>query len=243
MNTDCRQARRYHWLSEGLRSFVDEPHAAIAGPVQGQIANLTDRRAALSRSCQVELVQDDPDRVVATLRRLARRAGGQRRHMYLRQRPPTCACPLGTTCARLMCCCGACVAHSRQRRTRAEGLRRSAPGPGVGARTVEALAMVSEVIHGAPYRFSDPAAFHSPTVARMAILFQCRSGVRRDNSRAAARCRAREARPRRQAVRDPAAGRTGTRARAEREGPTFALFIERERVRSGRPGGGAGASA
>lgn len=31
--------------------------------------------------------------------------------------------------------------------------------PGVGARTIESLAMVSEVIHGAPYRFSDPARF------------------------------------------------------------------------------------
>src|ERR1700761_3257335 len=26
MNGDRRQARRYHWLSEGLRSFVEEPH-------------------------------------------------------------------------------------------------------------------------------------------------------------------------------------------------------------------------
>ena len=31
--------------------------------------------------------------------------------------------------------------------------------PGVGARTVRALAMVAEVVHGAPYRFSDPARF------------------------------------------------------------------------------------
>lgn len=31
--------------------------------------------------------------------------------------------------------------------------------PGVGARTILALAMVAEVIHGAPYRFSDPARF------------------------------------------------------------------------------------
>jgi hypothetical protein len=31
--------------------------------------------------------------------------------------------------------------------------------PGVGARTVLALAMAAEVIHGAPYRFSDPARF------------------------------------------------------------------------------------
>src|SRR6202051_2964520 len=46
MNGDRRQARRYHWLSEGLRSFVDEPHAAIDGVEQGVIVNLTDRRGA-----------------------------------------------------------------------------------------------------------------------------------------------------------------------------------------------------
>jgi hypothetical protein len=45
MNGALKQARRYHWLSEGLESFVDEPHAAIDGPEQGEIANLTDHRA------------------------------------------------------------------------------------------------------------------------------------------------------------------------------------------------------
>ncbi|HWG78428.1 MAG TPA: DUF763 domain-containing protein, partial [Stellaceae bacterium] len=44
MNGERRQARRYHWLSEGLRSFVEEPHAAIDGIEQGVIVNLTDRR-------------------------------------------------------------------------------------------------------------------------------------------------------------------------------------------------------
>ena len=45
MNGDKRQARRYHWHSESLRSFVEEPHSAIDGPEQGEIVNLTDRRA------------------------------------------------------------------------------------------------------------------------------------------------------------------------------------------------------
>src|SRR5207342_1280170 len=56
MNGDRRQARRYHWLSEGLTSFVDEPHAAIEGPGQGEIANLTDHRAETSRRMQLELL-------------------------------------------------------------------------------------------------------------------------------------------------------------------------------------------
>ncbi|MFL5154684.1 MAG: DUF763 domain-containing protein, partial [Microvirga sp.] len=49
MNGDAKYARRYHWLSEGLTSFVDEPHSAIDGPQQGVIVNLTDHRAERSR--------------------------------------------------------------------------------------------------------------------------------------------------------------------------------------------------
>src|SRR6185295_7337678 len=56
MNGDKRQARRYHWHSEALRSFVDEPHSAIDGPTQGEIINLTDHRAERSRSAQLDLL-------------------------------------------------------------------------------------------------------------------------------------------------------------------------------------------
>jgi hypothetical protein len=56
MNGDKRQARRYHWHSESLKSFVDEPHSAIDGPAQGEIVNLTDHRAELSRSAQLDLL-------------------------------------------------------------------------------------------------------------------------------------------------------------------------------------------
>jgi uncharacterized protein len=45
MNGDNKQARRYHWHSEDLKSFVDEPHSAIEGSAQGVIVNLTDNRA------------------------------------------------------------------------------------------------------------------------------------------------------------------------------------------------------
>jgi hypothetical protein len=65
MNGDKRQARRYHWYSEGLSSFVQEPHSAIDGPGQGNIINLTDRRAAHSRGAQLELISDlGPDRII-----------------------------------------------------------------------------------------------------------------------------------------------------------------------------------
>jgi hypothetical protein len=58
MNGDAKQARRYHWLSEGLTSFLDDPHAAVDGPGQGNIVNLADRRAAKSRDAQVAMLAD-----------------------------------------------------------------------------------------------------------------------------------------------------------------------------------------
>src|SRR6516162_6046394 len=57
MNDASRTARRYHWLSEGLKSLVDAPHAAIEGIRQGDIVNLTDRRADASRQGQLELLR------------------------------------------------------------------------------------------------------------------------------------------------------------------------------------------
>src|SRR6266542_2680363 len=68
MNGDRKQARRYHWLSEGLQSFVEEPHAAIDGSNQGEIVNLTDRRAAASRHTQLELLSSlGPDGIAREL--------------------------------------------------------------------------------------------------------------------------------------------------------------------------------
>src|SRR6266403_5971456 len=56
MNGERRQARRYHWHSEALTTFVEEPHSAIDGPGQGEIINLTDRRAGSSRHAQLDLL-------------------------------------------------------------------------------------------------------------------------------------------------------------------------------------------
>ncbi len=71
MNGDSRLARRYHWLSEGLTSFVDEPHAAIDGERQGEIVNLTDRRADASRRGQLDLLATwSPERIAGELQKI-----------------------------------------------------------------------------------------------------------------------------------------------------------------------------
>src|ERR1700716_3111025 len=70
MNDARSEARRYHWLSENLESFLDSPHSAIEGRNQGTIVNLADVRAARSRCAGLELVQGGPGLAIAVLRRL-----------------------------------------------------------------------------------------------------------------------------------------------------------------------------
>jgi len=73
MNGAKRQARRYHWHSGSLSSFVEQPHSAIEGPPQGEIINLTDRRAGESRSAQLELLTAlGPDKIAGEFARFAK---------------------------------------------------------------------------------------------------------------------------------------------------------------------------
>jgi uncharacterized protein len=154
MNGDRRQARRYHWHSEDLRSFVDEPHSAIDGPVQGEIVNLTDKRAEISRTAQLELLTElGPDRIVIELAALSGEA------------------PVQATLPHLIMPAHHDVRSSdvftRRLHATLEAAAERGPvdfpelllTPGVGARTVRSLALVAEVVHGAPYRFHDPARF------------------------------------------------------------------------------------
>ncbi|MBX5223670.1 MULTISPECIES: DUF763 domain-containing protein [unclassified Rhizobium] len=160
MNGDRRQARRYHWLSEGLESFVDSPHAAIEGRSQGEIVNLADKRAERSRRGQLDLLATlGPDRIIreaAALMRAEEPAPEPAEQPML----PHLVMPTHHD-----------VRESDVHMRRLHGNMAAAADrgpvdfqelllvPGVGARTVKALAMVAEVIHGAPCRFSDPARF------------------------------------------------------------------------------------
>ncbi len=158
MNGESRLARRYHWLSEGLNSFVEAPHAAIDGESQGKIINLTDRRAEASRRGQLDLLRDlGPDRIAREAATLAAKPP---------QAPPDAPFlphlvmpthhdvrPKDVLTRRLH---GALAAAAeRGPRDFADLLL----VPGVGARTVRSLALVAEIVHGAPCRFTDPARF------------------------------------------------------------------------------------
>jgi len=160
MNGDRKQARRYHWQSEGLESFVSSPHAAIEGQGGGTIVNLADRRAAASQDGQLDLLGSlGPDGIVREFVALEARA------------TPIAPDPAQGLLPHLVMPDYHDVRPENVIERRVHGALAAAADrgpddfaelllvPGIGARTVRALAMVAEVVHGAPCRFSDPARF------------------------------------------------------------------------------------
>ncbi|MET3858660.1 DUF763 domain-containing protein [Rhizobium sp. OAE497] len=159
MNGERRQARRYHWLSEGLKSFLDSPHAAIEGRGQGLIMNLADARARPSRDAQLELLDNiGPDGIIHELNKINPRVNAE--PFAAQMDLPHLIMPMRHEVQEVD------VNMRRLHGNLAAAAERGPKDfqelllvPGVGPRTVSALAMVAEVVHGAPSRFSDPARF------------------------------------------------------------------------------------
>ncbi len=157
MKGDAGYARRYHWTSQGLGSFVEHPHAAIEGKAQGQIINLTDKRADRARVGSVDLLTSlGPDAIVREVGRLrgsAKPVDDEPLLPHLVMPEHHDIRPSDVLLRRLH---GSLAAAADLGPTDFAQLLLV---PGVGARTVESLAMVAEVVHGAQHRFSDPARF------------------------------------------------------------------------------------
>jgi hypothetical protein len=161
MSTGNSTARRYHWHSAGLRSFVDEPHTAICGPNQGEILNLADRQADPARKGVLSLTREKPETMMRDAQQLLSERSQQGPTQQVTQDAQRMLTlpshhdvrPQDVDLRRL----GAVLwlAHDRQPADFEELVLLE----GVGPRTLQSLALVSEVIHGAPSRFQDPARF------------------------------------------------------------------------------------
>lgn len=140
LNAATRTARRYHWHSAAVRDFTADPHTAIVGEHTGVIRNLVDARARPAQNALLTIVRDEPARTIAEVQRLE-----MPRHHDVRP-AVVHARRLGAVLA---------LAHERELTDFASLLLLEQLGP----RTLQSLALVAEVVHGTPTRFSDPARF------------------------------------------------------------------------------------
>lgn len=139
MNPNERMARRYHWLSSSLRSFMEEPHTSVCGRNLGLILNLTDKLAAPTKDGIVELTKETPDKLMREVSIILPN------HHEVKAEDVN----LKRLGAALL------LAHE----TNVTDMESLLLLEGVGPRTLQSLTLVSEVIHGTPSRFSDPARF------------------------------------------------------------------------------------
>jgi hypothetical protein len=133
-------ARRYHWHSATVRDFTCEPHTAVVGEHQGDILNLVDAHARPAQDALLAIARQRPDATLRDARSLMlpRHHDVRAENVDLKR--------LGAVLA---------VAYEREFRDFASLLLLENLGP----RTLQSLALIAEVVHGAPTRFSDPARF------------------------------------------------------------------------------------
>lgn len=173
MNIESKTARRYHWSSENLKSFVEEPHTGITGENQGLILNLTAKDANETRSHILDFSKENPDKMIKEIQNVFKheeninKINSIKNNNILIAQNKTIASetrsivmphhhevrPKDVNLKRL----GAVLATAYESQPQNfEGLLLT---PGLGPRTIQSLTLVSEVIYGTPSRFTDPARF------------------------------------------------------------------------------------
>lgn len=140
MNGPVGMARRYHWHSRGVRSFVEEPHTSIVGENMGKILNLTDLKADGTRQGILDITRESPVKMIDEMRLmvLPSRHDVTYREVDLKR--------LGAVLA---------IAYERNFKDFEDLLLVE----GLGPKTLRSLTLVSEVIHGTPSSFNDPARY------------------------------------------------------------------------------------
>jgi uncharacterized protein len=140
LNDRSGMARRYHWHSASVSDFVVAPHTGIVGENQGTIMNLVDTAAKQAQSAMIKIVREHPEKTLIAARhlRMPKHHEVHPENVDLKR--------LGAVLA---------IAYERDFHDFAELLLLEKLGP----RTLQSLALVAEVVHGAPSRFSDPARF------------------------------------------------------------------------------------
>jgi hypothetical protein len=144
MNETNRYARRYHWLGETVSDFVNEPHAAILSEARGETLNLTAGESAPARSTITSIATEEtPEKVVAELKKLKTLSLPAHHQIYTQDLHPDSLSKI--------------ILSTYERQP--QDFERLLGLQGVGAKTIRALSLISELIHGIAPSYRDPARY------------------------------------------------------------------------------------
>ena len=140
MNTNNKMARRYHWNSNNITSYFNNPHSGVVGRNQGLILNLAHSEAEVTREKLLTISNENPDKIISEYRQII-----MPRHHEVKEKD--------VNLKRL----GAVLATAYQNHN--DNFENLLLTYGLGPRTIQSLTLISEVIYGTKSRFSDPARY------------------------------------------------------------------------------------
>jgi len=143
MNENTRYARRYHWLSQGVKDFVCEPHWAVCCDTKREGLNLVALESEKTRQAITALSHENPEFLVSE--------GKKVNELYLPGEHPV----PGETIRLERLEKIFVQIHERS----PENFERLLGIQGVGARSLRALSLISELIHGVKPSLKDPTRF------------------------------------------------------------------------------------
>ncbi|MFH0847399.1 MAG: DUF763 domain-containing protein [Chloroflexota bacterium] len=144
MNEKTRYARRYHWLGEKVADFVNEPHAAILSEARGRALNLVATESSPARETISEIVREEkPEKLLADLWKIKTLSLPARHYLTTEDMHPD-------SIKKILL-----ATYERQ----PEDFERLLGLQGVGPKTIRALSLISELIHGVPPSYRDPARY------------------------------------------------------------------------------------
>lgn len=151
-----RLARRYHWLSEGLRSFVEEPHSGIAGDRREEVVlDMTARESDEARKVSVDLVRENPERLILQVREVEQRSLDE----YFGRSPQVLKLVMPTSHAITKLAKQTIMALNNAYELQPENYEELVAIRGIGPKAVRALALISDLIYGKPPSWKDPVRF------------------------------------------------------------------------------------
>lgn len=144
MNETNRYARRYHWLSETITDFVNEPHAAILSEARGETLDLTAAESLPARTTITSIATEEPpDKIIDELKKLKTLSLPAHHQIYTTDLHPDSLSKIILS------------AYERQ----PENFEQLLGLSGVGAKTIRALSLISELVHGVAPSYRDPARY------------------------------------------------------------------------------------
>ena len=143
MNPINHWARRYHWLSDNVNDFVNQPHAGIACDHRSKILNLVANESKKNREISAKISQQNPEKISKTIKKLQATKLPERHEVLISDINPQNLKKIFLS------------TYEKQ----PENFEKLLGMKGVGPKTIRALSLISELVYGAPISTRDPARF------------------------------------------------------------------------------------